>query len=96
MCAVPVEEVGRRTCQARGPREAAHVRSPRGGGRPSGGELGGMRISLPSILWLVVGALVASAHHYLENLDAIRPVVSAVLAVVLWPLLLLGINLHVH
>jgi hypothetical protein len=49
-----------------------------------------MRISLPSILWLVVGALVASAHHYLENLDAIRPVVSAVLAVVLWPLLLLG------
>ena len=55
-----------------------------------------MRISLPSILWLVVGALVASAHHYLDNLDAIRPVVSAVLAVVLWPLLLLGINLHVH
>jgi hypothetical protein len=69
--------------------------------RPEGishrrGELSDVRISLPSILWLVVGALVASAHHYLENLDALRPVVSAVLAVVLWPLLLLGINLHVH
>ena len=55
-----------------------------------------MRISLPAIIWLVVGFLVASAHHYLENLDALRPVVSAALAVVLWPLLLLGINLHVH
>jgi hypothetical protein len=28
--------------------------------------------------------------------DAIKPVVSAILAVALWPLLLLGINLHVH
>jgi hypothetical protein len=55
-----------------------------------------MRISLSTIIWLVVGALVASAHDYLVNLNAIRPVVSAALAVVLWPLLLLGINLHVH
>ena len=28
-------------------------------------------------------------------MDAIKPIVSAVLAVLLWPLLLLGINLHV-
>ncbi len=63
---------------------------------PSTELAGTMRISLPSILWLVVGALVASAHQYLDSLDAVRPVVSAVLAVVLWPLLLLGINLHVH
>jgi hypothetical protein len=55
-----------------------------------------MRISFTTIIWLVVGALVASAHSYLTNLDAIRPVVSAVLAVVLWPLLLLGIDLHVR
>jgi hypothetical protein len=55
-----------------------------------------MRISLSTVIWLVVGALVASAHSYLVNLNAIRPVVSAALAVVLWPLLLLGINLHVH
>jgi len=55
-----------------------------------------MRVSLSTIIWLVVGVLIASAHHYLEKLDAIRPVVSAALAVVLWPLLLLGINLHVR
>jgi hypothetical protein len=55
-----------------------------------------MRPSLGSILWLIVGILVASAHHYLHNVNALKPVISAVLAVLLWPLLLLGINLHVH
>lgn len=55
-----------------------------------------MRISVPTIIWLIVGALLASSHHYLQNLNALRPVVSAALAVALWPLLLLGINLHVH
>lgn len=55
-----------------------------------------MRISLGGIIWLVVGVLVASAHHYLNNLQSFRLVVSAVLAIFLWPLLLVGINLHVH
>lgn len=48
------------------------------------------------IIWIVVGVLLASNHHYLENLDTLTRIVSAVLAVLLWPLLLLGINLHVH
>lgn len=55
-----------------------------------------MRLSLTSIIWLIVGVLLASSHHYLNNVNAIKPVVSALLAIVLWPLLLLGINLHVH
>jgi hypothetical protein len=55
-----------------------------------------MKLSLPSIIWLVVGVLLASSHHYLNNVNAIKAVVSALLAIVLWPLLLLGINLHVH
>jgi hypothetical protein len=55
-----------------------------------------VRISLGSIVWLVIGAIVASAHHYFAHVNALRPVISAALAVVLWPLLLLGINLHVH
>ena len=55
-----------------------------------------MRLSLSSIIWLIVGVLLASAHRYLNHVNAIKPVVSALLAIVLWPLLLLGINLHVH
>jgi hypothetical protein len=55
-----------------------------------------MRLSLSSIIWLIVGVLLASSHHYLNHVNAGKPVVSALLAIVLWPLLLLGINLHVH
>jgi hypothetical protein len=55
-----------------------------------------VRLSLGTIIWLIVGVLLASSHHYLNHINAIKPVVSALLAVVLWPLLLLGINLHVH
>ncbi len=38
----------------------------------------------------------AASHHYLRHLNALRPIASAVLAVVLWPLVLLGVNLHLH
>lgn len=55
-----------------------------------------MRTSLGTIIWLVVGIVIASAHHYFNHVAALKPVVSAVLAVVLWPLVLLGINLHIH
>ncbi len=54
-----------------------------------------MRSSLGSIVWLVVGVLIASAHHYLAHVATIKLVASALLAIVLWPLLLVGINLHV-
>jgi hypothetical protein len=53
-------------------------------------------LSLTSIVWLIVGVLLASSHHYLHNVNTIKPIVSALLAIFLWPLLLLGINLHVH
>jgi hypothetical protein len=54
-----------------------------------------VRISLGGIIWLIIGAIIASAHHYFAHIDRLQPVISAVLAVVLWPLLLLGINLHI-
>lgn len=55
-----------------------------------------MRISAAGIIYLVVGAVVAATHHYFEHIDTLKRLISAVLAVVLWPLVLLGINLHVH
>jgi hypothetical protein len=48
------------------------------------------------LIWLVVGAIVAATHHYFEHADTVRQVGSAILAVLLWPLLLLGIDLHIH
>lgn len=47
-------------------------------------------------LYLIVGAIVSATHHYWSNLHTLKAVVSAVLATVLWPLILLGINLHIH
>ena len=47
------------------------------------------------LIYLVVGLVVASTHHYLSNLDSIRRFLSAILAIVLWPLILLGIDLHI-
>jgi len=55
-----------------------------------------VNIGFLGIVYLVVGAIVAATHHYYANLHAVRLIVSAVLAILLWPLLLLGINLHVH
>lgn len=48
------------------------------------------------VLYVVIGVVVASTHHYLSNLDTIRRFASAILAIVLWPLVLLGIDLHIR
>jgi hypothetical protein len=53
-------------------------------------------VSLGTIIWIIVGVVLASSHHYLNHLGGIKPIVSAVLAILLWPLLLLGVNLHIH
>jgi hypothetical protein len=55
-----------------------------------------MRSGLGSIIYLIVGVVLASSRHYFAHVNTLKPVVSAVLAVILWPLLLLGINLHIH
>jgi hypothetical protein len=54
-----------------------------------------MRLSIGSVIWLIVGVLMASANHYLNNVVTLKPLVSALLAILLWPLMLLGIDLHV-
>jgi hypothetical protein len=55
-----------------------------------------MRSGIGTVIWIIVGVVVASTHHYLNHLGAIKLIVSAVLAIILWPLLLLGVNLHIH
>ena len=52
--------------------------------------------SVVSVVYVVIGLLVANSHKYFVHLASLRVVVSAVLAVLLWPLLLVGISLHIH
>jgi len=47
------------------------------------------------IVYVVVGLIVAQQHHYFNNLGTIKRVGSAILAVLLWWLILLGIDLHI-
>jgi hypothetical protein len=47
------------------------------------------------VAYLVVGVIVASTEDYLVNLDTAKRLLSALLAIALWPLLLLGIDLHI-
>lgn len=54
-----------------------------------------MRSGIVSLIYVVVGVIVASSHHYFEHASTLKALLSALLAVVLWPLLLLGINLHI-
>ena len=53
-------------------------------------------INLLVVIYIVAGAIIASTHHYYAHLHTAKQIGSAVLAILLWPLLYLGINLHIH
>lgn len=46
-------------------------------------------------IYIAVGIFLAANKDYFQNLDTAKLVLSALLAVLLWPLLLLGVNLHI-
>jgi hypothetical protein len=52
--------------------------------------------TLLTVAYLIVGLIVAANDDYLRNLDTVRQVISAILAIVLWPLVLLGVDLHIR
>lgn len=52
--------------------------------------------SLVAVVYLVIGGIVAATHHYWSHLGSLKAIGSALLATVLWPLVLIGINLHIH
>ena len=47
------------------------------------------------LVYVAIGVAVAASKDYLENLDTVKRLASAVLAIMLWPLLLVGIDLHI-
>jgi hypothetical protein len=51
--------------------------------------------SILSLVYLVIGLIVANSHHYFRHVSGIKPIASSVLAVLLWPLILFGVNLHI-
>jgi hypothetical protein len=50
---------------------------------------------LLGLIYFFVGAFIAGGHGYLATARTIAEIVSGVLAIVLWPLILLGISFHI-
>jgi Mn2+/Fe2+ NRAMP family transporter len=47
-------------------------------------------------IYVAIGIFLAANKDYFQNLDTAKRVLSALLAILLWPLLLLGVNLHIR
>jgi hypothetical protein len=56
---------------------------------------GGPVSRIITIVYLVVGVVVASAQGYLGDLGGLGEVLNLLLAVVLWPLLLVGVDFNI-
>jgi len=50
------------------------------------------RYSIVSIIYILIGIIMASNRGYLGDLGSIPHLLSALLAIVLWPLMFLGVN----
>jgi hypothetical protein len=55
----------------------------------------GAGVSWLVVVYLVAGGIISATHHYWTNLNTIKAIVSALLATVAWPLILLGVKLHI-
>jgi hypothetical protein len=55
----------------------------------------GRRYSWFFIVWVIIGLVVAWERSYI-TVELLKLVLSALLAIFLWPLVLLGVSLHIH
>lgn len=53
------------------------------------------RPSVLGLVWLVIGILVAVQDDYLDSLGTAGRIITAVVAIVLWPLLLFGFDIRI-
>jgi hypothetical protein len=58
-------------------------------------ERGAVGLSgLLTLVYLALGVWIAATRDYFDNLRGVRAIISLILAVILWPLVLLGVDLH--
>jgi len=54
------------------------------------------RVGLLPLVWIVVGVVVAAIDDYFESLSTIGKILTAIAAVLLWPLLLFGFDIRIQ
>ena len=52
-------------------------------------------VSIGGIIYLVLGVIVAVSQNYFDHLTTVGRLLSAILAVILWPLLLFGLDIRI-
>lgn len=52
--------------------------------------------SIFGIVYLVIGVLVAASKDYLGSIDGVGDIINLLLAILLWPLLLLGVKFNLR
>ena len=55
----------------------------------------GRGFSIGSVIWIVIGLIVASNKGFLAKLSNLEGVLSAILAVLAWPLVLLDVHVAI-
>ena len=55
-----------------------------------------MRIGPLGLVYLVIGIIVAAMNDYFDSVGSARRIGEALLAVLLWPLVLLGIDINLR
>jgi hypothetical protein len=48
------------------------------------------------IVWIVVGVAVAAINDYFDDLETVGRVLSAIVAVLLWPIVLIGFDITIR
>ncbi len=52
-------------------------------------------MTLIGLAYVIIGAFVAAAHDYFSHAGSIEAVLSAIIAILTWPLLLIGIEIRI-
>jgi ABC-type anion transport system duplicated permease subunit len=50
------------------------------------------QVSLGVVVWIVVGVVVAARDGFVDDLGSLSKILSAILAVAVWPLVLLNVH----
>jgi hypothetical protein len=48
-----------------------------------------------TLAYAIIGAFVAAANHYFTHVGTTKGVVNTVIAIIIWPLVLVGIDIRV-
>ncbi len=53
-------------------------------------------MNIAAVIYLVLGVLVAAGNDYFDHLTTFGRLIAALLAVLLWPLLLFGLDIRIR